>query len=84
MLFRTDEIHNLKTNKPKGKRPYLICDVARFGQDTTRISLREGNKRFRVKTYEKSSTTDTINAITFFVEQYGIERTDVVVDADGV
>ena len=82
MLFKMDEIQNLLTNKAKGDKPYLICDVARFGQDTTRISLREGNKRFRVKTYEKSSTTDTINAITFFVEQYGIDRHHVVVDAD--
>lgn len=84
MLFKMDDIQGMLTAQPKGDKFYLICDVARFGKDTTRISLREGNKRFRIKTYDKSSTTDTINAITFFVEQYGIDRSNVVVDADGV
>lgn len=70
MLFKMDDIQGMLTAQPKGDKYYLICDVARFGQDTTRISLWQGNKWFRVKTYEKSSTTDTINAITFFVEQY--------------
>lgn len=70
MLYRMDDIHAMRTNEKKGDKYYLICDVARFGKDTTRISLRKGNTRFRVKTYEKSSTTETIQAITFFVEQY--------------
>jgi hypothetical protein len=79
-----DDIQGMKTAQPRGVKLSLICDVARFGQDTTRISLREGNRWFRVKKYDKSSTTDTINAITFFVEQYDIDRDNVVVDADGV
>ena len=70
MLFKMDDIQGMLTAQPRGDKYYLICDVARFGQDTTRISLWQGNKRFRVKTYDKSSTTETINAITFFVEQY--------------
>lgn len=77
-----DDIQKLKENEAKGDRYYLICDVARFGIDTTRISLRQGNRWFRVKTYEKSKTTETIQAITYFVEQYGIKRRDVIVDAD--
>ena len=84
MLFKMDDIDKMLTNEAHGDRYYLICDVARFGADTTRISLREWNRRFRVKTYDKSSTTETIQAITYFVEQYWINRTDVVVDADGV
>jgi len=70
MLFKFDDIQALHEVKRKGSKYYLICDVARFGKDTTRISLWKGNERFRVKTYEKSSTKDTINAITYFVEQY--------------
>ena len=84
MLFKMDDIQALWTNEPKGDKYYLICDVARFGADTTRISLRKGNTRFRVKTYDKSSTTETIQAITYFVEQYWIDRHNVVVDADWV
>jgi hypothetical protein len=82
MLFKMDDIYRMLTAKQKGDKYYLICDVARFGQDTTRISLRKGNKRFRVKTYKKSSVTETIQAITYFVEQYKIERSNVVVDSD--
>lgn len=70
MLFRMEDIDGMLYAKPKGDKYYLICDVARFGADTTRISLRQGNRRFRVKTFEKSKTTETIQAITFFVEQY--------------
>lgn len=81
MLFKFDDIQALHENKRNWSKPYLICDVARFGKDTTRISLWKGNERFRVKTYEKSSTKDTINAITYFVEQYWIDWNNVVVDA---
>lgn len=84
MLFKMEDIHHLKDNEVRWEKYYLVCDVARFGQDTTRISLRKGNRWFRVKTYEKSKTTETIQAITFFVEQYWIDRNNVIVDADGV
>lgn len=84
MLFKTDDIEWMLTAKPKWDKYHLICDVARFGSDTTRISLRKGNKRFRVKTFDKSKTTETIQAITFFVEQYWIRWENVVVDSDGV
>lgn len=70
MLYKFDDIQRLYSNPTHGDKYYLVCDVARFGKDTTRISLRRGNNRFRVKTYEKSSTKDTVQAITYFVEQY--------------
>ena len=81
MLFRFDDIQKLRENQKHWDKYYLVCDVARFGKDTTRISLRRWNNRFRVKTYEKSSTKDTIQAITYFVEQYWIQRENVIVDA---
>ena len=84
MLFRQSDIDKLRENQSKGDKYYLVCDVARFGRDTTRISLRRGNTRFRTKTYEKSKTTETIQAITFFVEQYWIRWENVVVDSDWV
>lgn len=81
MLYKFDDIQSMHENIAHGDKYFLICDVARFGKDTTRISLRRGNNRFRVKTYEKSSVKETIQAITYFVEQYWIKRRDVVVDA---
>lgn len=41
MLYRMDDIHALWTNEAKGDKYFLICDVARFGADTTRISIRQ-------------------------------------------
>lgn len=70
MLYKFDDIQSMHENTAHGDKYFLICDVARFGKDTTRISLRRGNNRFRVKTYEKSSVKETIQAITYFVEQY--------------
>lgn len=84
MLFKQSDLIKLRENQSVGNTYYLICDVARFGKDTTRISLWKGNARFRVKTYEKSSVKETIQAITFFVEQYNIDWNNVVVDSDGV
>lgn len=84
MLFKTEDIDWMLSAEAKWDKYFLICDVARFGSDTTRISLRKWNRWFRVKTFEKSKTTETIQAITFFVEQYWIRWENVVVDSDGV
>lgn len=83
-LFKVHEIHELRTNKEHGDKYCLICDVARYGKDTARISVRKGNTRVRVETYAKSSTEELKEAITYLVRQYGIDRSDVVIDADGV
>lgn len=40
MLFRLEDIYRLKENKQVGNEYSLICDVARYGKDTCRISVR--------------------------------------------
>ena len=84
MLFRMSDIDWMHEAQPRWDKYFLICDVARFGRDTTRISLWRWNTRFRTKTYAKSKTTEIIQAITYFVEQYWIRRENVVVDSDWV
>jgi hypothetical protein len=61
---------------------YLICDVARFGKDTTRISLRRGNTWIRVWTYAKSSVEDIKTSINIIKSQYEIEPRNIIIDAD--
>lgn len=84
LLFKQWDIDRLKTNESHWDVYYLICDVARFGKDTTRISLRKWNTRIRVWTYAKSSVEEIKIAIKLIQSQYDIEPRNIVIDADGV
>ena len=82
MLFKLSEIDKLRTNESYGDVYYLICDVARFGKDTTRISLWRGNTWVRVRTYAKSSVEDVKQSINIIKSQYDIEARNIIIDAD--
>ena len=84
LLFKQWDIDRLKTNESHWDVYYLICDVARFGKDTTRISLWKGNTWIRVWTYAKSSVEEIKIAIKLIQSQYDIEPRNIVIDADGV
>ena len=84
LLFKQGDVDKLKTNESHGDTYYLICDVARFGKDTTRISLWKGNTWIRVWTYAKSSVEEIKIAIKLIQSQYDIEPRNIVIDADWV
>ena len=84
LLFKQWDIDRLKTNESHWDVYYLICDVARFGKDTTRISLWKGNTWIRVWTYAKSSVEEIKIAIKLIQSQYEIEPRNIVIDADWV
>ena len=84
LLFRQWDIDRLKENESHGDTYFLICDVARFGKDTTRISLRRGNTWIRVFTYAKSSVEDVRTTIRLIQNQYEIEPRNIIIDADWV
>ena len=84
LLFRQWDIDKLKENESHGDTYFLICDVARFGKDTTRISLRRGNTWIRVFTYAKSSVEDVRTTIRLIQNQYEIEPRNIIIDADWV
>ncbi len=84
LLFKQGDIDKLKTNESKWDNYFLICDVARFWKDTTRISLWRGNTRVRVWTYAKSSVEEVKTAILLIQAQYEIESRNIVIDADWV
>ena len=82
MLFKQGDIEKLKENESHGDTYFLICDVARFGKDTTRISLRRGNTRVRVWTYAKSSVEEIKTSIMLIQNQYEIDPHNIIIDAD--
>ena len=84
LLFKLSEIDKLRNNESHWDVYYLICDVARFGKDTTRISLWRGNTRIKVWTYAKSSVEDIKTSINIIKSQYEIEPRNIIIDADWV
>lgn len=84
MMFKKKDIEKLFTNESKWTKYYIIADVARFGKDTTRISLWKWNTWLRVWTYQKNTITEAINSILFIAGQYGVDHRDIIVDSDGV
>ena len=84
MMFRASDMEALRTNEESWDTYYIVCDVARFWKDTTRISLWKGNTRLRVLTYEKSSVEETKTAILLLAEQYGVDHRNIIIDSDGV
>ena len=84
LLFKQSDLKNLRENPSHWDNYFLICDVARFGKDTTRISLRRWNTRIRVWTYAKSSVEEVKTSIRLIQNQYEIEPRNIIIDADWV
>lgn len=84
MLFKKKDIDNLFTNESKWTKYCIVADVARFGKDTTRISLWRWNTWLRVRTYEKNTVTEVIDSILFIAAQYDVDHRDIIIDSDGV
>ena len=84
MLFKKKDIDNLFTNEQKWTKYCIVADVARFGKDTTRISLWKWNTWKRVRTYKKNTVTEAIDSILFIAWQYDVDHRDIIIDSDGV
>ena len=84
MLFKKKDIDNLFTNEQKWTKYCIVADVARFGKDTTRISLWKWNTWKRVWTYKKNTVTEAIDSILFIASQYEVDHRDIIIDSDWV
>jgi len=84
MLFKKKDIDNLFTNESKWTKYYIVADVARFGKDTTRISLWQWNTWLKVWTYQKNTITEVIATILFIAAQYSVDHRDIIIDSDWV
>ena len=67
---------------PSGS-PYISCDVARFGSDSTVIGLWSG---YRVKLYQYNgkSVVEVADIVKKFQQEYQVPTSNIVVDSDGV
>tara|TARA_R110000764_G_scaffold86056_1_gene166666 strand:- start:10361 stop:11677 length:1317 start_codon:yes stop_codon:yes gene_type:complete len=84
LLFDYDSIHDMFTNSIQSGTKYITCDVARFGADKTIIILWNGMTVENIVSFDKSSVTQTIEAIKTMSLQNSVQRSHIIVDEDGV
>ena len=85
-LFETDALHDLFT-KPvsgEGEERYITCDAARLGRDKCVIMVWRGWTAIHITAYGTSRLTQTEAEIERLLTVYGIPRSHVVVDEEGV
>lgn len=98
-LMDYDAIMSIFTNEVEGQDPgrdgngdslpdmrkrYIVCDVARLGDDRTVITVWYGWECKHVFTYKKSRTTTTAKLLLEKARHYGVPMSHVLVDEDGV
>ena len=84
LLFDYDSIHDMFTNTIEGGMNHISCDVARFGSDKTIIVVWDGLNAIKIKQIDKSSVTDVVDQLNTYAQQYGVQRSHIIVDEDGV
>lgn len=84
-LIRYDSIVDMFTNTiEQSDKKYLICDVARFGQDKTVITVWKGLDIYKVYIYTKQGTDVTADKIKEIEKEEKIPRSHVMIDEDGI
>jgi hypothetical protein len=69
---------------PDPRPKYLVCDVARFGEDLTVITRWKGLECVQIETFKRTSTTTVAGLLQDRAEKYGIPAANILVDEDGV
>ena len=85
-LMDYDSITAIFTNthvQPTGKR-YMSVDVARFGDDATKIRLWDGLKVFHKVVMFKKSTKEVADMLKELSKNYQIPPSNIVIDEDGI
>lgn len=72
------------TNAVDMKGKYIVVDVARFGRDTTRITVWKGLKLTRLLTMEKSGVDEVAEVIKSVAYEEQVPYSCIIVDEDGV
>lgn len=84
VLFATDVIASMFKSGKKSKDRFITADVARFGKDSTVITVWEGLHCSAIYRKSKFSTRDTVEYIRDLASRLNVEMDRVVVDEDGV
>lgn len=69
---------------PDTRPRYIVCDVARFGDDRTVITVWKGLECVRIFIYTKTSTTTVANYIKEYAKEFLVPASHILVDEDGV
>ena len=84
ILINYDKILDCFTSDyiPSGA-PYISCDVARFGSDSTVIGIWDG-MRVKFHQYNGKSVVEVADIIKKFQAEFQVPTSQIVVDSDGV
>lgn len=78
------EMFRNKINVDPKEDYFIISDVARFGKDTVTISLWQGYKILRAKTFSKQGTDETERIIREWKAEFNVALKNILVDEVGV
>jgi len=85
LLIEQDKLDDLFTNSPRiGRKKYLTCDVARFGEDKTIIYLWSGFHIQSAYQMKKSSIKEVRDELYKIAAKEQIPTSNIIVDEDGV
>lgn len=87
VLFQAQDVATMFENgkKPPARSKRIItADVARFGKDSTVISIWEGLHCQGIIQKRKLNTQQVASELRDIASRYGVDMEDVVVDEDGV
>ena len=86
MLFEFDSVSqcSFKQAPNPSDKKYICIDVARFGEDSTVISIWVGLTIVEIIRYTKVDTLTLSNHIKDLISKHGIHPSQVIADSDGV
>lgn len=68
----------------KDNSKYLVCDIARLGQDSTVFTFWDGLELYKVEKYQKQDTFQTTQKIKDCAAQEQIPYSHIIIDEDGI
>lgn len=81
-------VKNIFSNvlKPTGEKPIscITCDAARFGKDFCVLMVWRGWEVIHMSVYKKSDANDIVNHIEKLRASFGVMKSNVLIDQDGV
>lgn len=84
-LVSYDHLTDAFTNTiVKDNNQYLVVDVARFGKDTTTISLWEGLELVKIDQFHKQDTQNTVQKVKDMATIYKVPWSQIMIDEDGI
>lgn len=84
-LMTYDKITDVFTNSfVEPGKPFITADIARLGDDKTRVVIWNGWRAEKIISYEKQLINVTADRIRELMNQYKVPKSSVLVDEDGV